>query len=90
MEDKTWEEFKQTLIDYPDGVYHMVKSKDKELSELRAWKTKARPFLEQQVATLTSVIPGAKNLNSDAKTDVICLIEKKLNELTELLGGGDE
>lgn len=67
----------------------LIEKQDKEIMELRAWKAKARPFLEQQVATLTSVIPGAKNLNSDAKTDVICLIEKKLNELTELLGGDE-
>lgn len=56
------------------------------IEALEAWKEKARPFLREQVVTLTSVTRGAKNLNSDARTDVIFLVESKLKILSELLG----
>lgn len=60
---------------------------DKELTALRAWKAKARPFLPlAQCKILDSMMRarvGGENVYLDA-------LQENLNELTELLGGSDD
>ena len=80
MKDELWEEFKQTLVDYPDGVINMFHAKDKELTALRDWKAKAMPFLYYAYAKIEKedTISGTFPNDDITKT------------LTELLGGEDE
>lgn len=55
-----------------------------ELTALRAWKAKARPFLEAQRQTNQAILNEA---NYNCVEDEL---EQEIKTLTELLGGKDE
>jgi hypothetical protein len=61
---------------------------DKELSELRAWKAKARPFLEDQYYAFKNELEceGEFMLSPETKAEY----EVWFKLLTELLGGNDD
>lgn len=62
----------------------------KELTALRSWKAKARPFLEERLSILKSEIRCVNAMMiGSLKSDAIEQMEKRLEELTELLKEGD-
>lgn len=71
-------------------IYDELRQANKELQALRAWKEKARPFLEHHLKEYhQNYYDEAVNL---AGIDSIqaTTIKKCIDTLTELLGGSDE
>ena len=71
-------------------VFSEAIESEKELTALRAWKAKARPFLESSLDRLTMYLnerTDENNVNHDGLRESY---KSKIKILTELLGGSDE
>ncbi len=53
-DQKLWESFLDMLNAEPVAVMRTLQAKDKELAELRAWKEKAMPFIEEALENFES------------------------------------
>lgn len=62
---------------------------DEELQALRAWKAKARPYIEERLEFLQNCLEEASG-PIDEGFEVELKELEELSELTELLGGSDE
>jgi len=60
-----------------------------ELTALRAWKAKARPYIEERLEFLQNCLEEASG-PIDEGFEVELKELEELSELTELLGGSDE
>ena len=61
----------------------------RENKELRAWKAKARPYIEERLEFLQNCLEEASG-PIDEGFEVELKELEELSELTELLGGSDE
>ena len=85
-DSQLWQEFKEMLNNSPYGVMKTFQAKDNELQELRAWKEKARPFIEERLEFLQNCLEEA-SVPIDEGFEVELKELEELSELTELLGG---
>ena len=69
-------------------VNEYIAKQDEELTALRAWKAKARPFLEDQYYAFKNELECEGEFMLSPETKVEYEVWFKL--LTELLGGSDE
>ena len=86
MEDK---ETKYECFSCYCGCNPCPECQEKELIQLRAWKAKARPYIEERLEFLQNCLEEASG-PIDEGFEVELKELEELSELTELLGGSDE
>ena len=68
---------------------YCMKEYYEELTALRAWKAKARPYIEERLEFLQNCLEEASG-PIDEGFEVELKELEELSELTELIGGSDE